>query len=213
MSGFYLPPVWFDKSQQNPWLMPCIEWPWGGFAQVFFHYPISPATFAGTYWPTGHSRRQSHSPPLPLWCCEGGGGSEQPLLLLIWVFRLLAGKTIIPVHGVPPPVTPVSTCMQPDLEQWAGHEWWLGWRGMVTAKWAANPAQKEVQDLKGTQEQVQDGSLGICYVWSGLFPTSTSPLSHVVADSSPGVFWRREVTWRLPSHYLVTLHHKGREYK
>lgn len=66
------------------------------------------------------------SPILLLFLCGvglGGGGSEQPLLLLIWVFRPLAGKTIIPIHGVPPPVTPVPACMQSDLEQWAGHEW------------------------------------------------------------------------------------------
>lgn len=59
---FYLSSVWSDKSQQNPWRMPCTELPPGGIParrrRRRRRLLLLPWTLSATDWPTGHSRRR-----------------------------------------------------------------------------------------------------------------------------------------------------------
>lgn len=212
MSGFYLPSVWFDKSQQNPWLMPCIERSWGGFANVFFHCPTSPATFAGTYWPTGHSRRQSHSPSLPLWCWVRWWWQWTASVAPYLGFQASCRENH---HPNPWGSSSCDTCTR----LYAARPGTVGWAWMVTRMAWQLLGEQQIQHRKrcrisrGPRSRPKMDHLVSAVCGQACFPPPLHPCPTVVADSSPGVFWRREVTLRFPSHYLGTLHHKGREYK
>lgn len=155
------------------------------------------------------------SPNLLLFLCGvglGGGGSEQPLLLLISVFRPLAGKTIIPIQWGS---SSCDTCTR----LYAARPGTVGWAWMVTRMAWQLLGEQQIQHRKrcrisrGPRSRPKMDHLVFAVCGQACFPPPLHPCPTVVADSSPGVFWRREVTLRFPSHYLGTLHHKGREYK